>query len=89
MVFRSSFKSYCYSQHRKGMSTLCFLGLPKVLKAPCSPASASHLGWRGVETPHLVRVPARLFILVKKMFLSKLPAVAIKHRTDPAGQKQG
>lgn len=70
-------------------SMLCFLGLPKVLKAPCNPTSASQLEWRGVEAPHLVRVPARLFILVKKMFLSKLPTVAIKHRTDPAGQDQG
>lgn len=47
------------------------------------------LGMEGVEAPHLVRVPARLFILVKEMFLSKLPAVAIKHRTDPVGQEQG
>lgn len=51
-----------------------------VLKAPWTPASDSREGWRGQEkVPHLVRVPARLLILVEQMFLSKLPGVAIQH----------
>lgn len=33
--------------------------------------------------PHLVRVPARLLILVEQVLLSKLPRVAIQHRTHP------
>lgn len=42
--------------------------------------SDSREGWSPQEeVPHLVRVPARLLILVEQMLLSKLPGVAIQH----------
>lgn len=42
--------------------------------------SDSREGWRPQEeVPHLVRVPARLLILVEQMLLSKLPGIAIQH----------
>lgn len=39
------------------------------------------------EVPHLVRVPARLLVLVEQVLLSKLPRVAIQHRTHPGGTR--